>query len=110
MGDSIEKQPLRDICKEAERLTRELVDHLENNLLPRTRELHDLVHPDSPFDPTGPVRAGQGGAGPAVADITVRNQAASLLESQRFTEELFLKTSQYLRSIDRQMAALTGRR
>lgn len=105
MGDSIEKQPLRDICKEAERLTRELVDHLENNLLPRTRELHDLVHPDSPFDATGPVRAG-----PAVADITVRNQAASLLESQRFTEELFLKTSQYLRSIDRQMAALTGRR
>lgn len=105
MGDSIEKQPLRDICKEAERLTRELVDHLEHNLLPRTRELHDLVRPDSPFDASG-----QTVAGPAVADITVRNQTASLLESQRFTEELFLKTSQYLQSIDRQMAALTGRR
>lgn|GEM_PF-756635 len=100
MGDSIEKQPLRDICKEAERLTRELVDHLENNLLPRTRELHDLVRPDSPF----------AASGQAVADITVRNQTASLLESQHFTAELFLKTSQFLQSIDRQMAALTGRR
>lgn len=98
MSESLENVPLRDICKEAERLTRELIDHLENNLVPRSRELHELVKPDSPFNETGT----------GVQDITVRNQASTLLESQEFTEQLFLKTRQYLKAIDQQVGAMTG--
>ena len=96
MSESLETLPLREVCKEAERLTRELVDHLENNLIPRTRELHELVKPDSPFNTSGGT----------VKDVTVRNQAANLLESQDFTEQLFLKTRQYLETIDRDISAM----
>lgn len=90
MGDLLKDVPLQSVCKEAERLTRELIDHLEQNLVPGTRELHDLVKPDSPFN-TG---------GATVQDVTVRNRMATLLESQEFAEQLFLKTREYLETID----------
>lgn len=98
MSDSLKDVPLRDVCKEAERLTREVIDHLNRNLIPRTRELHDLVQPDSPF--------GEGGM--EVKDITVRNQVAVLLESQQFAEDFFLKTRDYLQAVDRHLAEITG--
>lgn len=98
MSDSLKDVPLRDVCKEAERLTREVVDHLNRNLIPRTRELHELVKPDSPFD--------EGGTG--VKDITVRNQVATLLESQQFAEDFFLKTREYLQSVDSHLTEITG--
>ncbi len=91
MSEDLENLPLREVCKEAERLTREVVDHLENNLIPRTREVHELVKPDSPFNTS------EG----TVKDVTIRNQAANLLESQDFAEQLFLRTRQYLAAIDK---------
>lgn len=90
MSDLLRDVPLQSVCKEAERLTRELIDHLEQNLVPRTREVHDLVKPDSPFN-TG---------GATVQDVTVRNQMSTLIESQEFAEQLFLKTHDYLDTID----------
>lgn len=95
---ALDDTPLRDLCKEAERLTREVIDHLENNLIPRSQELHNLVKPDSPFAESGE----------RVADITVRNQASSLQSSQEFTEQLLKKTSQYLTEIDRHIVQMTG--
>lgn len=100
MDEELERIPLRELCREAERLTRELVDHLERNLLPRTRETYELVRPDSPFAAEGQV----------VADISIRNQVAVLLESQQFTEDLFLRTNRYLREVDRQLEAMIGRK
>jgi hypothetical protein len=97
MGDSLKDVPLHTVCKEAERLTRELVDHLEQNLVPRTREVHDLVKPDSPFNVAGVV----------VKDVTVRSQMSTLLESQEFAEQLFLKTREYLDAIDRTIGGAT---
>lgn len=96
-ASDLENVPLQDLCKEAERLTRELIDHLERNLVPRTREFQGLVRPTSEFD-----------SGENVQDITIRNQARSLLESQDFTEQLYKKTSQYLAAIDREVGRLTG--
>jgi len=90
MSDSLENVPLHTVCKEAERLTRELIDHLERNLIPRTREVHDLVKPDSPFNASG--------AG--VQDVTVRNQVSTLLESQEFAEQLFTRARLNLEAID----------
>ena len=101
MPESLENMPLRDVCKEAERLTRELIDHLEKNMIPRTRELQSLVQPDSPFESGG--EAGQ------VKDVTVRNQASALIESQEFTEQLFAKTRQYLKAIDRDVSKMLGK-
>ena len=90
MSHSLKDVPLHTVCKEAERLTRELIDHLDQNLVPRTHQIHDLVKPDSPFNASG--------AG--VQDITVRSQMSTLLESQEFAEQLFLKTREYLETID----------
>lgn len=90
MSESLKNVPLHSVCKEAERLTHELIEHLEQNLVPRTREVHELVKPDSPFNKSG--------AG--VQDVTVRSQVATLLESQEFAERLFLKTREYLETID----------
>ena len=96
MSEDPANLPLTEVCKVAERLTRELVDHLERNLIPRTRDLHELVKPDSPFN-TSEV---------SVKDVTVRNQAANLLESQDFTEQLFLRARQYFESIDRDLRGM----
>lgn len=93
----LENVPLQDLCKDAERLTRELIDHLERNMIPRTTEFQTLVRPESAFD-----------TGSDVQDITIRNQAKSLQESQEFTEQLYQKTSQYLDAIDREVGRLTG--
>ena len=90
MTQPLDDVPLRDLCKEAERLTRELIDHLERNQIPKTREMAELVKPDSPFAPPGRV----------VPDITVRSQAANLIESQDFAAELMEKASQYFEAID----------
>lgn len=90
MDESLDGVPLHTVCKEAERLTRELIDHLEQNLIPRTKEVHDLVKPDSPFSASGA----------DVQDVTVRNQVSTLLESQEFAEKLFVKTRQNLEAID----------
>ena len=98
MNESLDNIPLRDLCKEAERLTRELIDHIERNLLPRTRELHDLVRPESPLAPTGR----------RVEDITVRSSASTLFESQEFTAQLYSKVTRYFAAIDRSIAEISN--
>jgi hypothetical protein len=90
MGESLKDVPLHSVCKEAERLAHELIDHLERNLVPRSSEVHQLVKPDSPFNTSG--------AG--VQDVTVRSQVARLLESQEFAEGLFQKMRLHLEAID----------
>jgi len=94
---SLENIPLQDLCKEAERLTRDLIDHLERNLIPRTKEFQGLVRPSSEDD-----------TGDSVKDITIRNQAKTLQESQEFTEQLYRKTSEYLTAIDQGVGRMTG--
>ncbi len=97
MSESLANIPLRDLCQDAEKLTKELIDHLERNLIPRTRELHNLVRPESPF-----AKQGQ-----PVENVTIRNHAVVLAESQEFTEQLFLKASQYFAAIDEQLAEMS---
>ncbi|MGZ0166558.1 MAG: hypothetical protein ACKVII_21745 [Planctomycetales bacterium] len=98
MSESLKDVPLHSVCKEAERLTHELIEHLEQNLVPKTKEVHELVKPDSPFN--------QSGVG--VQDVTVRSQVANLLESQEFAEQLFLKTRQHLEAIDQSIGGGGG--
>ena len=102
MSESLDNMSLRDMCKEAERLTRELIDHLEKNMIPRTRELQSLVQPDSPFESGG-------SGGTAVKDVTVRNQTSALIESQEFSSQLYEKARLYLEAIDRDVSRMMGK-
>lgn len=97
MSPSLDDVPLRDLCKEAERMTRELIDHLERNQIPKTRELAELVRPNSPLATTGQT----------VPDITVRSSASRLIESQDFAAELFEKATEYFTAIDRTLENMT---
>jgi hypothetical protein len=87
---SLEQMTLREKLTEAERLTRELIDHLDQGFLPRCHDLSRLVRPIN----------GEPPALRALEDVTVRTQVAHILESETFTESLFQKLSTYCQAID----------
>ena len=79
---SLEDMSLRDLVKNSERMTQELIDHLEQNFLPQVEELRQLVK-------------SQGN----IADLTVRQQADKVLSSENYTAELFEKLNKHLGAI-----------
>ncbi len=86
----IQQLTLREMLVEAERLSRELIEHLDQGFVPRCHELSRLVRPINGEPPD--VRA--------LEDVTVRTQAARILDSETFTESIFDKLAQYCRAID----------
>lgn len=92
----VEQLTVRELFTEAERLTRELVDHLEKAFSPRTHNLLRLVRP--PKDPHEDV--------PFVEDGVIRNHAAQILESERFTEQLYDKLHRYCQAIDKKVTTI----
>ena len=85
----LEQLTLSDKFVDAERMARELIDHLDRGFLPRTRELQKLVEPSEGY-----------AINDEVEDLTVRIHAARVLESDLFTEELYAKLERYCRSIN----------
>ena len=94
MSDAIKDRPLREVCKDAERLTRELIDHLEKNLVPGTREVHDMIRSSL--------------LGEEVPDLAVRNQVAALLERQEFADDLYRKAKEYFQVINDALGEMAG--
>ncbi|MCA9118039.1 MAG: hypothetical protein KDA79_23365 [Planctomycetaceae bacterium] len=84
---------LRELFLEAERTSRELVDHIERNLLPRNQELRSLA---------APARMEE------VRDVTIRTSAASLLESSRFSDKLSRRLTELSRAIDEQVQQMVN--
>jgi len=80
---------LREMLTDAERITHDLVDHLDKNFIPRSRQLAQLVAPTESESFVGDI-----------ADITVRNHASKLVDSEDFTEQLYEKLAKYCHSID----------
>jgi len=80
---------LREMFSDSERLASELVEHLELGFIPTNEQLIRLVR----VVPDGIEKR-------RVEDISVRNQAAELLKSDNFTQELFEKLDEYLKAID----------
>lgn len=80
---------LREMFSDSERLASELVEHLELGFIPTNEQLIRLVR----VVPDGIEKR-------RVEDISVRNQAAELLKSDHFTQELFEKLDEYLEAID----------
>ena len=89
MAESIQNQTLRERLTEAERLTRELADHVNQGFLPKLSELRRVVkHQEG--------RPSQDEA----TDTTVRTYADGVFESDDFTQQLYDKLAAYLNSID----------
>ncbi|WP_417379770.1 hypothetical protein [Gimesia sp.] len=89
MKRALSQLTLREMFSDSERLTSELVEHLELGFIPMNEQMIRLVRelPD-------------GVEKRRVEDISVRNQAAELLKSDEFSQELFKKLDQYLTAID----------
>ncbi len=94
MADSISNMTLRDKLNEAERLMRELMDHLDNGFIPKARSLSRSLQE-------------HGNNVSLISDTTVRQQAAEIIDSNRYSEQLYKKVGELLSSIDEDVAAIT---
>lgn len=92
MGQSVESMTLREKLNEAERLTRELIDHLERGFIPQAKQLTRIVQPQSD--------------GNTVTDHSVRNQSAKVIQSHQFAEGLYTRLSELIVSIDSEFEAV----
>ena len=88
--DFLDQLPLRELFTEAERLTRELIDHVDLGFLPKINNLNRLSQEDA-----GNYEL------PEIEDITIRNHASQVLESEQFTSQFYQETERYLLAIDR---------
>jgi hypothetical protein len=93
----VEQLTARELFTEAERLTRELSDHLENGFVPRVHNLLRLVRPN-------PQHIEQ----VDVEDGVIRSHATLVLESERFTEQLYDKLQRYCEAIDRKVEGIVS--
>lgn len=89
VGQSAKNLTLRELFTAAEHQSRELVTHLDLNFLPKVEALAKLVRPNK-----------EGEDRSSVADVTVRNQAAQIVESEKYTAQLYAKLEEYVRAID----------
>lgn len=76
--------PLREKFTNAERLTRELIDHLDQGFLTRVQELRRVARKDE---------------SDGVTDKSVRAHCTKLFESDDFTRKLSAELHQYIESI-----------
>jgi hypothetical protein len=87
---SIQSQTLREMLVEAERLSRELCEHLDQSFLPKCLELTRLVRPINGEPPDER----------ALEDVTLRTQTARILETETFTDGVFEELSEYCKAIE----------
>lgn len=95
---SIERMTLREKFTEAERLTRELTEHLDRGFIPKVGEVARLIRPIADH----PERASD------VEDITVRNYAAEVLEREDFTRRVYDKLSEYCGAIQQDVSRIVN--
>ena len=89
---------LREMLTDAERMTRELGEHLDQAFIPKCHELTRLVRPINGEPPD--VRS--------LEDVTVRTQAARILEVETFTDGLFEKLMKYCQAIDHSVGKIVS--
>ena len=74
---NLDQLTLRDKIREAARKSHDMIEHLEHAFVPKA---HDLRKVSRPQDPKSEA--------PPIADVTIRHQAAKVLESDQYTEGL----------------------
>lgn len=88
MNRSIDGKTLRDKCRDANRVVREIIDHLENGVLPKLHGLKRLARSrEQGFDPS------------SVRDVTIRTHAAAILEAEQYSIQLDEESKALLSSI-----------
>ncbi|MBT4867207.1 MAG: hypothetical protein HON53_19050 [Planctomycetaceae bacterium] len=92
---AVDQLTLRELFNDAERLTRELTEHIDQGFIPKSQALSRLVSP-SPGDP----------GYDQIEDLTVRNQVAEVLKSEDFTNQLHEKLAEYYTAIERSVSRI----
>ena len=92
----IENLTLREQLRDAERLGRELADHLERGFAPKAGALAKLIRPK-----TG------GEWNHDVADKTLHHTVQQVLDSHRFTATLMKRFRGLLKAIDESVSEIT---
>ncbi len=91
-----ESLTLREQLTDADRLTRELADHLDQAVMPQVHELRRVTRQ----------------SGEAVADetpdVTLRNQVANLLKGDDYTREMAIRLRAYLDSIGKEVRKIVS--
>jgi hypothetical protein len=97
MQRSPEGMTLREKCRDANRVIREVIDHLENSFLPKVQNLRKLARVREPsFDPS------------SVRDVTIRTHAAVVLESEQYTSKLDEESKMLLSAIAAEVEQLAS--
>jgi hypothetical protein len=98
MNPAIDRMTLREKLREAARGVRELIEHLELGFVPKVHELRKLTRQHDPASGTT-----------QVADVTIRNAVASVVDSDHFTAGLNDSLEYYLNSIQKDIASVVSR-
>lgn len=94
---SPESETLREQLNHADRLTREIIDHLERAFIPQSHELRRVTRVTGEEDLES-----------QLADVTLRNQVESLIKSDDYTRKMTGVLHAYLRSIDKEVGQIVG--
>ena len=92
-----ESLTIRDQLNDADRLTREIMDHLERAFIPQAHELRRVTRVTGADDPAG-----------QLADVTLRSQVDSLLKSDDYTKKMTERLQSYLNSIGKEVGKIVG--
>jgi hypothetical protein len=88
MSEPLDHLTLQQKLSEAEKLVRDLIDHLEHGAIPKMHILRRTANPGGePDEPSD------------VTDMTVRSTVESVLNSGRFTDQVSKQLSSYLAAI-----------
>ena len=91
MSDNLDSIPLHDRARQSEKLARELIGHLENEYLPKVRELQAMIAPDA--------------ARPA-GDLTVREGVRKVFLADATVDETWQQMHAHLESIVKDLRAI----
>lgn len=92
---SPESLTLREQLNDADRLTREVMDHLERAFIPQAHELRRVTRVTGEDDP-----------GAQMADVTLRSQVSNLLKSDDYTQKMTDNLRAYLASIGKEVSRI----
>ena len=89
-----ESLTLRDQLTGADRLTREIMDHLERAFVPQAHQLRSVTRISGEADTS------------QLEDVTLRNQIDNLLKSDDYTKDMSERLRAYLASIGKEVGKI----
>lgn len=92
MAESIESMTLQEKVKKTEQLVRELIEHLDLGFSPKLKKLQKISR-------VGKSRSQL----EEIGDITIRTHVSLVLDSEKFSQELFEKLTSYTSAIEKDM-------